>query len=157
MEEPPESSRFILVAENPAGLLPTVRSRCVERMSGHRGSRKTADVSDQAYETAQAFFEALAEGGLKMCAFSFTLDKLDKTGFIEFIAAARALLEEKLRTAARRDGSAASGDGITPAYLMKAAGVLTRAKEYFDMNIGLVHIAGMICAELIDRNEDRND
>lgn len=157
LEEPPESSRFILVAENPARLLPTVRSRCAERMSGHRSSLKTADVSDQANETAQAFFEALAEGGLKMCAFSFVLDKLDKTGFIEFIAAARALLEEKLRAAARHDGSVASVDGLTPAYLIKAVDVLARAKEYFDTNVGLVHIAGMICSELTDRNEDSND
>jgi hypothetical protein len=149
LEEPPECSNFILTAENPAGLLPTVRSRCIEFPVERTESPHRAD------ETVGAFIEALCEGGLKMCAFSFDLEKLDKSGFIDFIAGAGALLEEKLRAAVR--GDAAASRGLTPGYLIRAVRVLTRAKDYFDTNVGLVHIAGMICAELTERNEDSND
>jgi hypothetical protein len=147
LEEPPESSSFILEAEDPAGLLPTVRSRCVE-LSCER--RSPAGGPRKADGTAGAFLEALYEGGLKMCAFSYILEKLDKTGFIEFIGSARTLLEEEL---SRSPG----GGSLEPAYLIRAVRILNRAKDYFDSNVGLVHIAGMICAELTDRNEDSND
>ncbi|SHI19903.1 DNA polymerase III, delta subunit [Sporobacter termitidis DSM 10068] len=145
LEEPPESAKFILVAENHTALLPTVRSRCVELPC------ERADTARETDKTVAAFYEALAEGGLKMSAFCFVLEKLDKGGFIDFIGGACALLEEKLREAVRGGGS------LTPEYLMRAVGVLNRAKEYFDGNVGLVHIAGLICAELTVRNEENND
>jgi hypothetical protein len=136
LEEPPESSNFILVAENPSGLLPTVRSRCVELSCEHQ------DLSRKSNGTADAFCQALTGDALALNAFSYVLDKLDRNSFEEFIDAALELISEKLRY-----GAAVGPD---PRTLMRAVDVLNRARDYFKSNVSLVHIAGMICAELIE-------
>jgi DNA polymerase-3 subunit delta' len=142
LEEPPESSRFILVAENPAGLLPTVRSRCVELRC------RQTDVGMRENETVAAFEAALTGGAPKLNAFSYTLEKLDRNSFAEFLDGAVALLTRRLREVMT------SGRGVLgEAALTKALRVLKRAKEYADVNVGLMHLAGMICAELMQTEE----
>lgn len=142
LEEPPESARFLLVAENPAELLTTVRSRCTEiacpDMAIPQGDTKARDM-------AAHFMEALLSDALALTAFSFALEKLDKSSFVDFITEAKALLEKALRDAATT--------GTLRPYIgrfIKAADTLTRARDYFDNNVGLTHIAGMLSAELLD-------
>jgi DNA polymerase-3 subunit delta' len=138
LEEPPESSGFILVAEDPVSLLPTVRSRCVEIQSRRQEARQ-ADS-----KLVSAFEEALTGGVLRLNAFSYTLEKLDRNSFPEFLDGASAMLIRRLR------GATTGGDNsLDTEYLMNGIRVLARAKEYFNSNVSLVHISGMICAALM--------
>ncbi len=140
LEEPPESAAFILIADNPAALLPTVRSRCVELSADRHEAAAPGPIRD---DTA-AFYQALADSPLKLAELMFPMEKADKRDFFEFIASAKALLVLKLKE--RLSGGAVP---LTPETLMKAVGVLDRAEEYLDLNVSLGHITGMICAELI--------
>ncbi len=145
LEEPPESAAFILRTENPAKLLPTVRSRCVELSAG----RQEKDVPDRIRDDAEAFCMALAGSSLKLAQLLFALEKLDKSAFAEFITEAKGLLVTKLKY--HLNGV---GDTPIPANVLKAVGVLDRAREYLDCNVSLGHITGMICAELIEGGGD---
>jgi DNA polymerase III subunit delta' len=163
LEEPPPSANFILLAENPAELLPTVRSRCVERSTERFVERSTERFVERSAERfvgtqgaqtrddVAAFYQALTGSPLKLAGFSFALEKLEKTEFIDFIDGAKALIASHLEDALRGKKS-----GLTPEYLMNVLRVLDSAKEYLEVNVSLGHIAGMICAELI-RNEETND
>ena len=139
LEDPPESAAFILIAGNPAALLPTLRSRCVERMAERRGAEPARMRQD-----SEAFSEALKAGPLKLAELSFSLGKLEKSEFAEFIIGARALLISNMRS--RIDDC---GTALTTEYMMKAINVLDRAEEYLNNNVSPGHIAGMICAALI--------
>ena len=138
LEEPPASSGFILVTENPTGLLPTVRSRCVGLQC------RQTETKTRENDTAAAFEAALAGGVLKLNAFSYALEKLDRVSFADFLDSASALLARRLRSV-----MIGGGGSLRREQLLKAERVLKRAKEYADLNVGLVHIAGMICAALM--------
>ncbi len=147
LEEPPESSRFILITENPAELLPTVRSRCVERAADSLDLKEPAQTRDDVI----AFYAALTGSPLKLTEYSFVLEKQDRNEFIDFVDGAKAFLVLKMKDCLQEIEIT-----LSPEYLMKAVTVLDRAKEYFENNVSLGHISGMICAELI-RNEERYD
>ena len=74
LEEPPRHARFILSAENSAGLLDTVRSRCAEL----RIRTEIAEPDAASKELAQNFFSAVRQGGLALAEFTFALEKLDR-------------------------------------------------------------------------------
>lgn len=147
LEEPPVSTNFILTAENPAELLPTIRSRCIELSADRHAPASPVAASD----IVMAFYSALTGGPLKLTEFSFQLEKLDKQDFADFISGAKAYFTQKLK-----DSLNGEAVGLSPAELMKAVTVLDRAREFFNNNVGLIHISGMICAELIIRNEENN-
>lgn len=139
LEEPPSHAAFLLLAENPAELLPTVRSRCVEL--GLNGPYITLPGDED--ETVNRFFQALENGPLKLTEFSFVLEKLDKNLMGRFISSAKLTAAQRLREMQSRNGS------LSAEYLMKVIGVLSRAGEYLEFNVGTGHISGMLCAELI--------
>ena len=140
LEEPPESSGFILVAEDPASLLPTVRSRCAELLCRRRDEPQPDGslVSD--------FEAALFGGPVSLNAFSYALEKLDRSSFPDFLDGATAMLTRRLRSALIGETSGAE-------HLMKAIRVLGRIREYYNSNVSLGHISGMLCAELMRTDE----
>lgn len=148
LEEPPTHTAFILVTENPIELLPTVRSRCIEiSVNAPRSDKSPEDNAN-----ADAFIKALSAGPLDLAAFSFSLESLEKNEFIDFIDSAAATITLLLRAQYTEGTGLLSGSD-----LMKILRILDRAKTYFYNNVGLGHIAGMICAELSIRNEENHD
>jgi DNA polymerase-3 subunit delta' len=140
LEEPPASAAFILIADNPAELLPTVRSRCVELSADRLDTTEPVQIRDD----AAAFYQVLTDGPLKLAEFSFAMEKYEKSDFASFIDSAKTFLVQKMR-----DCLSGAETALTPEYMMKAVTVLDRAREYLDLNVSLGHIAGMICAEMI--------
>jgi hypothetical protein len=139
LEEPPSRVCLLLEAENPAALLATVRSRCIERRVG---GPETADLS-AVQAMVDAFYGALSDGPLALATFTFSLEKLDRNKFIDFIDGAKAFLTSKLR-----GGVQAGGKNPDPETLLKAVSVLSTAGDYFNANVAVGHILGLICAEL---------
>ena len=134
LEEPPDHAVLILKTENPAALLPTVRSRCVKL-----GSLPDADDTDPgAEELADDFFTALKGGNAALMEFSFRLDKLDRAELAVFVTAARKLAAESFKNGA-----------LPPESLTRTDKALIRAGEYLDVNVGAGHVSAMICASLI--------
>jgi hypothetical protein len=139
LEEPPAHAVFILRTENPAALLPTVRSRCVELKAP--SDTETPDATTE--EMAGELFAAMKQGNVRLAAFMFRLEKLERDEFAGFLSAARVLAAEKLRP----DSPDAA---CTPRLaIARTERLLVRAGEMLDLNVSTGHISGMICANLL--------
>ncbi len=147
LEEPPGGASFILCAQSPAELLPTVSSRCisvsVETLIPSETNDDTGIVND---------FLSAQSDNLKLTEFSFKLEKMEKNKFIEFLTNAKAAVVQEVKNNYRNGTSSSQQE-----HLINTINVLDRAKAYTDFNVGLVHIAGFICAELYNRNEEQHD
>ena len=149
LEEPPTHAVFILRTDNPAALLPTVRSRCVEAKSWaeNDGQKASGAVSPSAAsEMATELFSAISSGNAELMSLMFKLAKLDKDAFAEFLTAARSQAAAKLRLAAT---SSHPGGPIAGRKLAHADRTLAKAAGMLDLNVTPGHLSGMICASLM--------
>ena len=139
LEEPPAHAVFILRTGNPAALLPTVRSRCVEL----RAWAETETPNTSALEMADEFLSAIEMGSAALASFMFRLEKLDKDTFAGFLPAARSKVAAKLR-----ENGSVDTDTVRKT-MARAGSLLIKAGEMLDLNVNTGHISGMICADLI--------
>lgn len=133
LEEPPRQVHFILAAENPAALLETVRSRCAEL----RLLTDPPAKDGSARELAEGFFKAVKGGDMALAKFAFSIEKLSRDAFADFVSEARAMSVELLK----------SGAFGAPA-ILRINGVLDEASRYLKYNVNPVHISSLFCAGL---------
>ncbi len=131
LEEPPRSVIFILLAQNPERLLPTVRSRCIEINSAP--AEDTEERGD-AYELVRLISE---EDRVGVFRFVMKLDRMQREEFREFTTQAMKEILIKLREGAGPEKE-----------LQNAAAAFSKAREYIEANVSLVHVTGMLMAEL---------
>ena len=143
LEEPPSHTVFILTTDTPAGLLTTVRSRCVELKIKTMDEPPDVTVADVVDE----FLSALIHGNAPLTSFMFRLEKLDKEQFSEFLSAARRSIATELRSVTCSAGERRTKRGEI---LSRAERALAQAGEYLEFNVSAGHISGMICAKLIN-------
>ena len=139
LEEPPSFATIILACESAAALLPTILSRGVLLRSAPTPKEYVEAVSTE----ADGLFEAMAKGETALCVFISALDKMDRNEFLRFVDAAR-------QKAIAFAGDRSRGEnGLQVEYLLRAVAALDTAIEYMSLNVGTVHIAGMLLARLI--------
>ena len=139
LEEPPSFATIILACESSAELLPTILSRCVLIRSDPAPEDSGELLSDE----ADGLFDAMEKGAEAMCAFVSSLDKLDRNEFLRFADAAK----QRAITLAR--DKAEGEKGLPLEYLLRAVEALDTAIDYMSLNVGTVHIAGMLLARLV--------
>ena len=129
LEEPPEHVRLILVTDAPNALLATVRSRCVTLDS----ASAEAAVPPHVTQLAEAYFDALVQGGAALAEFSFTLDKTERGDLA-------ALFSELLRLAATlfRAGR------LTDEAALAVRERVRRARELTEHNVAASVIAAVL-------------
>ena len=143
LEEPPSHAAFILITDNPEWLLPTVRSRCVEINLLPQGDKLDKNLS----EPVKEFYEVICSSDkIHALKFFLSLEKLNKLELGDFIESAKELASKKLRENLKGQKGALSTD-----YLMHLLRLLEQIGSYLDVNVGTGHIAGLLCADLIDR------
>jgi len=144
LEEPPAHAVFILSTTNPAALLPTVRSRCIELKSTAAGEiDHEISGSEELEEIAGEFIEALSGDNFKLMECMFRIDKLDRSTLADFLA----LTREKAVSSLKENPASMSADKRKTIIEMES--VLTKAGEMSDLNVSAGHIAGFICASMI--------
>ena len=147
LEEPPAHAVFILCAENPLALLPTVRSRCVELklqpLDDNAAVHTDHEAFDKIEELVSDFIEALLGDNVKLMDCMFRLDKLDKMSFSDFIAMAREQIVLLLR-----ESAASKNRGVCKT-LINADIALIKAAEMLNLNVSTGHVSGFICASLL--------
>ena len=152
LEEPPAHAVFILSTSNPAALLPTVRSRCVEiklipmeetAEDTAENSGNDSDDTEELNDLADMFISALTKDNVKLMECMFRIDKLDRLAFNSFLT----LTHEKIIISLRENLNDDKQE-IRNA-LIKAEAVLTKAGEMLNLNVSSGHIAGYICASMI--------
>ena len=140
LEEPPSHAVFILCTTSPAALLPTVRSRCIEQKAPPGADALNLTDSEEADELVITFLTAIGNN-TSLMEFMFRLEKLDKNAFPVFLTSAR----EQIALALREDITLEKQKALA-----RAEGILIKADEMLALNVNAGHIAGMICASLIE-------
>lgn len=148
LEEPPAGVMFILCAENAQLLLPTVRSRCVQRNVGTAAGGESGESAALAPE----YFRAAASGSAsRLCAFCFANEGLDVRAASDFIDSAIELAGDML--CARRDDL-----GLGRGQLMRLYALLRRCEAYLKVNTGVKHIFGLLAVDSLPcGSADRKD
>ena len=138
LEEPPSFAYFILCAENPGLLLPTVRSRCAElRYTASAG----ATISEEAADAAWKFIDLTLKGdSFALTAYINSLGGTDKSVFYDISYGVRKNAVELLAGTPSRDAKTK---------LLKLIHTFETVSGYLDMNVSTVHILGLIMAELV--------
>ncbi len=127
LEEPPEHAVFVLLAENPLKLIPTVRSRC-----------ETVTLPPRAGETecpeaAEAIINAFGSGDdLALVRALAPVKKLDRAGLAELIGAMRARAVRSLG----------------PKELLKLSDTLDEAEKLCAANVNAGHVSGLMLGSL---------
>jgi hypothetical protein len=137
LEEPPRHVIFILSAENPAKLLPTVRSRT--RFINVSPEREDG-VSN---EMAEDFFRLLDEkSDIGILEFTVGLESLSRPDFMEFIGGLEECAVQKLRRCGGADENP-----------MKIIRLISKIKKYDRFNVNVGHMSGFLCASVIGNEE----
>jgi DNA polymerase III delta prime subunit len=135
LEEPPASARFVLCAENPEKLLPTVRSRC---LLARRNAEPEANAEDAAL--AGEYLGLAASGDravlLRWCA---EKEGMDSARAEAFIRAARAALADVL--------CGRSTLNIPDRRCIELDGLFARCARYLRLNTGTRHIFGLLAVD----------
>jgi len=159
LEEPPAHAVFILCTENPAALLPTVRSRCIElkqqptsqsNINKTNSGEEETDENEELNELTEKFLLALNDN-VKLMECMFTLEKLDRHTFAQFLTQTR---EHIIQILKQNQNIKTQNPTIPNKTLATAETIIIKAKEMQDLNVSPVHISGYICASLI-QSEDR--
>ena len=145
LEEPPGKTLLVLIADNPAALTATVRSRC-QRVSfrplateaivaalGREGSSSAADARFVAEHAAGSIGRALTLDAAKireaLGAIERLLDRVCELGYVAIPAAARELLDVEDRAGAEAGGALALLAGALRARLRAHATELTPGRK----------------------------
>lgn len=136
LEDGPAYAAFLLLTDNEASLLPTVRSRCevLRLQPGKRREPSEPQLLEQA-ETLAGLLSGGAE--LELCAFAVTLEKCERAQFA-------ALLEQTLECL--RDRLVRPENAEERRSLLKAAEQLKTVRRACDFNTGIGHLAGWLAA-----------
>jgi len=137
LEEPPSFVTFLLLAENPLALLPTVRSRC---MSLSLTPEMTGDPELEARvrELVDEFTAALSADPLDLLRFCVGLEKTERETLRAFIEACHRELATALGKA-----------GANRARLLKAVDLFDSLRTDLRFNVSTGHISGKILATLV--------
>ena len=162
LEEPPAHVVFILKTDYPSKFIPTILSRCVvmrdtpTRLLNETDREITsrAIAFNETHETdeidsdklAIEFFEALSKGNMAITEMMFTLEKLSKEQFADFLFSSR---KRAVFLLSKVDDS---GNMLPKKTISYAEELLSQAYIYLDQNVNIGHISGLISASLIKNN-----
>lgn len=136
LEEPPGFVSFLLLAENPLHLLPTVRSRCLH-LSLIPDAAAAVVTEGETSELADAFWRAYTAGGLELLHFCVSLEKTE-----------RQVLEGFIEICYMRFVTALGQDGANTAKLQAGIRLFDSLRDDLRFNVSAGHISGKILATL---------
>jgi len=137
LEEPPSFVTFLLLAENPLRLLPTVRSRCVHLSLVPEASASEAEEGE-VIELRDEFWKAYTSGGLDLLHFCVGLEKTERQVIEGFIEVTYMCFIEAL----------GQGDA-NRAKLQTGVRLFDNLRDDLRFNVSAGHISGKILATLL--------
>ena len=137
LEEPPAGVIFLLCAENPGLLLPTVRSRCALLSANTEKNRE----DEESRKLAKDYLRLALRGEeAELCRWCMGLDRLGRSETEAFLESLRQELAERLC-------SGQSGDGRDRAQLWTLRELTERCCAYLRMNVGVKHLFGLLAVK----------
>lgn len=145
LEEGPPYAAFLLLTENDAALLPTIRSRCEILRITPKGDN--ANASQQQREAAQTLTDLMTgEDELALLTFAVSLEKWDRASLADLLDETMECLRDKLMTG--------TGDNKR---LLKLAQQIKTLRRACDFNIGAGHLAGWLTVYAGDQISHRTN
>lgn len=146
LEEPPYFVAFILVTDNAASLLETVRSRCVTRYLS--GGEELPPAESR--EIAEKYLD-LAAAGAKISLLSFANENADLGNgeMLDFIRAAKLLLADML-CGRLPDRKLSKGE------LLRLSGLMKTAEEYLRFNVSTKHVLGLLAVDTVQAKQEKH-
>jgi len=143
LEEPPKGVVFILCVTNPAALLPTVRSRCVEITLGG----DSAEKDEQAAKLAEGYIKAVATGKeSELFRWCVKNEGMELRRCIAFIDSAQEEIADML-------SGRKSREALSPSALMHLSRLLSRCRAYTKVNVSTKHLLGLLAVDSIRKAE----
>lgn len=136
LEEPPDGVSFILCASSAAGLLPTVRSRCV-LMS----LNSDAEGDEQAAQDAEGLLRAASGDRVNMLRWSCSNENMDARRADAMLRSARGELADVLCGRGRAK--------LPPERCMELDALFSRCCEYLKQNVGVKHVFGLLAVDAV--------
>ena len=154
VEEGPPYAAFLFCAENPSGVLQTLRSRCVELKL-----RPTAETPDgELLESAEQLCRAIGKrrrGSVVELAVRLEKKKLDRDQPAAILSRSRELFAQSLlflygrqETGSDREIIGFLAKNLTKTQIMSTIGILEKYHGECAYNVGAGHVLGALAAEL---------
>ena len=154
VEEGPPYAAFLFCAENPSGVLQTLRSRCVELKL-----RPTAETPDgELLESAEQLCRAIGKrrrGSVVELAVRLEKKKLDRDQTAAMLSRSRELFAQTLLslygwqdTGSDREIIGFLAKNLTKTQIMSTIGILEKYHGECAYNVGTGHVLGALAAEL---------
>ena len=154
VEEGPPYAAFLFCAENPSGVLQTLRSRCVELKL-----RPTAETPDgELLESAEQLCRAIGKrrrGSVVELAVRLEKKKLDRDQTAAMLSRSRELFAQSLlflygrqETGSDREIIGFLAKNLTKTQIMSTIGILEKYHGECAYNVGAGHVLGALAAEL---------
>ncbi len=151
LEEGPSYAAFLLLADNPGALLPTIRSRCETVSLTPPSDAVPAAGDDTARAAALELVDLLAKGDeLSLSAWTAPLEKWDREALTALCEAAIALLREALSSTPASPAPVRAAARLPQNKLLAAIDLLEKLRSHTAFNVGAGHLAGALCAGLSD-------
>ena len=139
LEEPPDGVIYLLCAEHPGQLLPTVRSRCVELRSNGEADGEDEDAA----RLAQAFLRLVARGDeAELCRWCIRNDRLERTEASAFFDSLSQHLGAML--CGREDSL-----GLEKRRLWALRGLSERCSAWLQVNTGVRQVFGLLAVDAL--------
>jgi len=143
LEEPPVYASFILCAENPERLLPTVRSRC--GLITLNTEQEAADEEEK--KLAEEFVERFRRGDeAALCAWTMKNNGMDTAAASRFLTEVKTQLIEGLK-----DNSA---DISKNQQTIRMIELLEQCQGYLSVNVSVKHLFGLLAVQAISGGKD---
>ncbi len=136
LEEPPRGVVFVLCAQNPQLLLPTVRSRCVEVGLGTAQDPE----EEEAQKLAKAFLRRCLGKEQTLFAWCVQNEGLDGQQTAAFL---RCVQEQVMDILSGR----AENPGLNRRHLLRLQELASRCLRYGKVNVGVKHIFGLLAVQ----------
>ena len=144
LEEPPEFSAFILLANNPELLLPTVRSRCVTLHENIEQSIRSEEEEEKAKDFLHYAIRNNEAEIFRWCTKNNSMNVQEMTRFMEVVKEqlVTALSDQKLKLEHKKR-------------MMHLIRLTDQCREYLNVNTGPKHVMGYLAVNSIPRKKDR--
>lgn len=146
LEEGPAYAAFLLLADNPGSLLPTIRSRC----EGAALVPPTeTDPRSPARDEALELLGLMARGDeLSLCAWAASREKLSREELTLLLRETVALLREALAPRPDSPPQVKAASALPKKTLLEATDLLEGLASHAAFNVGAGHLAGAMAARL---------
>ena len=143
LEEPPKGVVFILCVSNTLKLLPTVRSRCVEKNL----NAEIQKADDKSSKLAREYLSCVSQGDTaRLCSWCGKNEGMDQGSLLEFIYCSRDLIADILC-------SRCKDIRLSSFQLLELDELLCRCISYTKVNVGVKHIFGLLMVDSINEAE----